>query len=379
MIKSLMFKKNISLFCFMFVNFIFGVKYFSRVTNDYYILLSLLLVLFYISIWKLKYLLLKLDKYLNVINFIIVIVFISIFIFIFKKVPVDTLKIDRWSVITSFWENYFNDKYVYFAKSFDNNYPGPMPFYFILALPFYLIGELGYFSLLGLLTFFTLLKRSKISSNYQSILILLILGSTFYLHEIIGRSNIFLNSTLILIVLNFYFDRKELNCKKIILSGILIGLTISTRNVLVIPFIIAFIFELKTKSINILQLINLGLIAFSTFALTFAPFIWNHFSDFLTMNPFIIQSSALIPFKYTLVFIALSFVFGFICKTLKDVYFLSGVNLFVSIVIYYFYTIKLVGFHQAFFGSTADITYFILCIPFFLYYLALDSKKVYSN
>ena len=86
----------------MFVNFIFGVKYFSRVTNDYYILLSLLLVLFYISIWKLKYLLLKLDKYLNVINFIIVIVFISIFIFIFKKVPVDTLKIDRWSVITSF-------------------------------------------------------------------------------------------------------------------------------------------------------------------------------------------------------------------------------------------------------------------------------------
>jgi len=60
-------------------------------------------------------------------------------IFLFRLIPQETLNVDRFSVITSFWDSYFNWEYVYFAKSFHGNLPGPMPFYFILALPFYLV------------------------------------------------------------------------------------------------------------------------------------------------------------------------------------------------------------------------------------------------
>lgn len=373
MIKNLISKTSISLFCFLFINCIYGLKYFCRYT-DFHFLITLILILIYLLVWKSRFLIPKLSSHLNLINLLIVISFIIGFGIIFQKVPVEALKIDRWSVISSFWNNYFNDKYVYFAKSFDGNYPGPMPFYFILALPFYLIGEIGYFSILGLVLFYILIKKRKISEDFQTVLILLILGSAFYLHEVIGRSNLFLNSTLVLIALNFYFGKNELKLKKIIFSGILVGLTISTRNVLVIPFIIAFVFELKNNSINFKQILILGSIALFTFLITFLPFVWNHFNDFLIMNPFIIQSSVLIPFEYTLIFISIAFVFGLLCKNQKEVYFYSGLNLFLSIVIYFLYYFNQVGFHETFYENRSDITYFVLCIPFFLFYLALDSK-----
>ncbi len=373
MIKNLFSKINISLFCFLFINFIYGIKYYSRF-SEYYLLITSLLTVFFMLIWKSKLYLTKLSKYLNIINLVIVIGFIFIFILIFQKVPVESLNVDRWSVITSFWDNYFDCKYVYFAKSCDGNYPGPMPFYFILALPFYAIGELGYFSLFGLIGFLVLLKTKKIKYEWQTVLIILVTTSTFFLHEIVCRSNIFLNSVLVLFVLNFYFSRKNLDLKKLFFSGTLIGLSLSTRNVLIIPFIVAFVFELKNKNISFKQICILATITIIAFVITFLPFVWNHVDDFKIMNPFLIQSSGLVPVEYSILFIFMAFGFGYFAKNINEVYFYSGINLFISIVIYFITQFNQVGFHEAFFGSNADITYFILCIPFFLFYFGLESK-----
>jgi hypothetical protein len=60
------------------------------------------------------------------------------------------------------WDNYFSGEYVYFAKSNFGNPPGPMPFYYVLALPFYAVGELGYFSLLGIVVFVLLLRFARV-------------------------------------------------------------------------------------------------------------------------------------------------------------------------------------------------------------------------
>ena len=167
----------------------------------------------------------------------------------------------------------------------------------------------------------------------------------------------------------------ELNLKKLLVSGILIGLSISTRNVLVIPFIIAFVYELKTKKINFTQISIIGFVAISTFTITFLPFVWNHFEDFRQMNPFIIQSTFLVPLQYTLLFIGLAFGFGLLSKAVSDIYFFSGLNLFISIFIYYLFHIENVGFYKTFFDSDADITYFVLCTPFFLYYSILETQE----
>lgn len=154
--NTLFSKKNVSLFIFLFVNFLFSVKYISRVTN-YYLIISFLISLIYFFIWRYKRVLERFPISLSKLNFLILSIFVLGCYSAFNKIPVATLNVDRWSVITSFWDSYFNNQYVYFAKSNVGNPPGPMPFYFLLALPFYFIGELGWFSVMGVMLFFIFL------------------------------------------------------------------------------------------------------------------------------------------------------------------------------------------------------------------------------
>jgi hypothetical protein len=371
--NTLFSKKNVSLFIFLFVNFIFSLKYISRETN-YYLIISFLISIIYFFIWRYKNVLEKLPISLSKLNLILLFAFILGSFFIFKKVAVETLNVDRWSVITSFWDSYFNNQYVYFAKSNVGNPPGPMPFYFLLALPFYFIGELGWFSVMGVMLFFIFLNYSKTSKLNTTTTLILLLSSVFYLWEVVSRSNIFLNSTLVLAVLYYYLNIEKLDIKNLILTGILIGLSISTRNVLVIPFIVAFVFQLKNGLITFKQLMRLGFISVLLFIFTFIPFIYNHFEEFKIMNPFIIQSSALVPFKYTVLFMFLGVLSGFICKSFSDIYFFSGLVLFISITIYFIYHINLVGFNKTLFENDADISYFILCVPYCLFYLFNEQK-----
>jgi hypothetical protein len=290
-------------------------------------------------------------------------------------VPKESLNVDRWSVISSFWQNYFNDEYVYFAKSFASNYPGPMPFYFILALPFYLIGELGLFSFLGIVVFVLFAKKRGESFNYASISLLFIATSLFYIWEIYCRSNIFINGSLILFSIVYFFEKYTKSLNSNLVFGIIFGLLISTRNVFVIPYIIMFLFALRTKKIDVKNTLFIGVISLSIFCLTFLPFVICHFEDFKIMNPFIIQSSFLMPFKYNLVFIFIAASLSFFCKNETDVYFYSGLTLFFTILFYFGYIIFNSGFNNAFYQSNADISYFILCLPFFIFHLFLSKKQ----
>jgi hypothetical protein len=370
-------KQHISLFIVLFVNFMFSVKYLSRATS-YYLPISVIIVIVYFLIWKYQNLIDEVSGKLKKINIIILLLFVIISFVVFIKVPVETLKVDRWSVITSFWDNYFNDKYVYFAKSCDNNPPGPMPFYFILALPFYFVGELGLFSLMGIILFYYLLKKNDISLKNQTIALLLVSGSLFYLWEIVSRSNIFLNGVLVLLVILYFLKQKKIASKKMVLIGIVTGLVLSTRNVFVIPFVILFVYSINKKIINLSQLIGIGSVSLVTFIITFIPFVWNHLEDFKVMNPFIIQSSGLMPFKYTLIFIAIAFIVGFISKSRNDVIFFSGFVLFLSICLYFIYWFVQIGFENTFFNSGADISYFILCLPFSIFHL-LEIENKFLN
>ena len=375
--KSLFSKINISLFIFIFINFIFCIKYLSRITS-YYLIISVAIVFIYLIIWRCKNLLKKLPITLSYLTILLLFAFVCGSFFIFNLVSAKSLNVDRWSVITSFWDCYFNNQYVYFAKSNVGNPPGPMPFYFILALPFYYLGELGWFSVMGIVLFYMLLKYAKISILNLAIGLVLISSSIFYLWEVTSRSNIFINSSLVLFVLYYYLSRKKLDTKNILAVGLLIGLSISTRNVLIIPFITAFVYQLKKRLVNPKQFIVLGFISIFTFVTTFIPFVFNHYEDFKIMNPFIIQSTALVPFKYTLMFLILAFISGLFCTSIRDIYFYSGLILFISIIIYFIYHINLIGFQNTFFNSDADISYFILCIPFFLFYI-LQTEKSHSN
>jgi hypothetical protein len=374
MINNLVNKEKCSFLTFLFVNFIFGIKYLSRISTDY-LFITLAIISIYTIIWRYKKGVTAFLKKWHISIYLVLIGYFILSIIIFYLVPKETLNVDRWSVISSFWENYFNDQYVYYAKSFDNNYPGPMPFYFILALPFYLIGELGLFSFFGMLLFGLLIKKFNPIINYPSICFLFLASSFFYLWEITSRSNLFVNGILIMFSIIYFFRNYKTSKRPNLTFGIIIGLLLSTRNVYVIPYIITFVFALKFNIIDFKNVIKLGIIALITFCLTFVPFVWNHFEEFKIMNPFLIQSSALMPFKYTLIFIISAIGFGFFCKKEADIYFYSSLTLFLTILFYLGLVTFEHGLHKAIFESKADISYFILGIPFSIYHLFLNKEE----
>jgi hypothetical protein len=353
---------------FLFINTLFCIKYFSRYTVFYIpatiFIIAVLILIFAKNIDKFD------KKKLSVFNYILLIAYLILGFLIFRIVDIESLNVDRWSVITSFWKNFETGEYVYFAKSFAGNYPGPMPFYYILAYPFYLIEELGYLSLLGIPLFFLLLKYCKIDTKIRTKILLLLLFSPFLWWEIMSRSNLFLNGTLILFSIVYFFkDFPRISNKRLIISAILFGLLLSTRNVFAVTYVISCIFALKTNYVSFKQMIIMAVLAMITFAGTFIPFVYNYWNEFLVMNPFIIQSSFLMPFGYTLIFVVLAVIFGFISKTMTDVYFYISVNLFLCILTYAIYQICQVGLNIAFFDSIIDISYFIFCIPFVCLYI----------
>lgn len=357
-------KKNIALSILLFINFIFAYKYLSRETQ-FALFVSLGFV--FLGWFFLKKFSLVTFKSLRL-EIGIIITFCIISFLVWLKIPVESLNVDRWSVITSFWDAYFSNQYVYLAKSNVGNPPGPMPFYFILALPFYLVGELGYLSLLGILFFYALMYFNKIESNKRFFSLLFILSSLFFVWEIASRSNVFFNSSLILGSVIFILNQKKFNTNSILLTSLIIGLTLSTRNVFVIPYIITFLFLLKFKKISFSQVFTLGVLSVVVFSLTFVPFVYNFWDDFLEINPFIVQSTFLIPFEYTMLFIGLAVCSVFLIKDYNEVFFYSGLVLFLSILIYMFYHIFQSGLEAAFLGSIIDISYFILCIPFMIWF-----------
>lgn len=358
-------KRNVSLTILLLINFMFLLKYLSRYT-EYYVFITIFVVIIQFVLIYFNSEVYKIIKKIKIPPLLIFVCFSVIFVIIANRIPLDSLKIDRWSVITSFWDNYFNDLYVYKAKSFDGNYPGPMPFYFLIMFPFYLLGEFSYITVIGVFLFLLLFKN-KVD---KSIIVTIVFSSFFIIYEILARSNIFFNSTLVLISL-LYFSNKN---KNLLLKGLVIGLLLSTRNIFIIVYGVAFIYAFKKKEKSFYELFYIGIIAVFVFMLTFLPFIYNYFNDFLEINPFIIQSSALLPFKYSVLCVVFSLLLSLFIGKKNDVYFLSGLTLFLTIAVYFVYNFIERGFTVAFFGSYADITYFIFCVPFFLFFY-LKSKN----
>jgi lysylphosphatidylglycerol synthetase-like protein (DUF2156 family) len=104
------------------VNLTFLIKYLSRATA-YYLPVALLITAICAAIWHYRF---SLNQWLEKRRFLnsgLIVVFVVVASVVFAKIPYQSLNVDRWSVITSFWDNYFSGEYVYFAKSNFGNPP----------------------------------------------------------------------------------------------------------------------------------------------------------------------------------------------------------------------------------------------------------------
>ncbi len=359
----------------LIISLMFAVKYLSRFSKSgtllgFIVVAVQLLAIIYLNKKKIPG---TVAKYFAYILLIALIIFT---ILCHKYIKLESLNVDRWSVISSFFTELFNGNYPYYAKSYMGNFPGAMPVYFVIAFPFYLTGELNILSVSGYILFIVILIKQKHVFPRYEILFFLLSTSLFVYWEIATRSNIFTYSLIVLLVLNLYnrINKNKYN-KSFFLSSVLSGLILSTRGVYILNYIITFISSFKKKEIKLKPLIIYTLISVVAFSSTFLPLIVFFPEEFFKLNPFIVESSFLIPQAFVGLIILISILLTFFIKNESDRHFFNGLSLFVAISVYFLYHSVNVGFNQAFFGSTADISYFIFCIPF-LFYFVLEENKL---
>ena len=299
--------------------------------------------------------------------FVIALIFYSIsHIVLFQFLDINQLNVDRWSIISSFWENVSIGEYPYLATSHMGNHPGPLPIYFLITWPFLKFGEIGLFSLVGFIIFSVFLRKKN--SQYDSVTgILILMTSVALLWEILTRSTIFTNSVLFLISLNWFLNINFKNKNQLISSAIIAGLLLSTRTIFIIPLAIFSIYYLKNKIASFKTLFIWTTLIFLSFLISFLPFLIFYFEDFLQVNPFTIQSEQLLPKYYFPLLILFAIYLGYISKNKQAVIFNTGIGFLITFTVYFCHIAFNEGIADSFFNSKADISYSLFSLPFFIY------------
>lgn len=362
-------KDIISLTFILLINFLFAYKYLSRLTS-YALIISIIYILIIFFVFK------NISFIKTNFFFVTSILIYSVtHLILFQFIDVENLNVDRWSVISSFWENVSIGEYPYLATSHMGNHPGPLPIYFLITWPFLKFGEIGLFSLAGFIIFSVFL-RGKNSQHDSVTGILILITSVALLWEILTRSTIFANSVLFLISLNWFLNINFKNKNQFISSAIIAGLLLSTRTIFIIPLAIYSIYYLKNKIASFKTLFIWTILIFLTFLISFLPFLIFYFEDFIQVNPFTIQSEQLLPIYYFPLLILFAIYLGYISRNKQAVIFNTGIGFLITFIVYFCHTAFNEGIADSFFNSKADISYSLFSLPFFIYkYIERLNKK----
>lgn len=347
------------------VSLLFIVKYISRIGVSATVLGCLLYILGITLIYAVS---IRRDRFtlpLLITYTIIAGVFVPIFF------PPGKFELDRWDMITVFSDALFSGEYPYAAEGVTSgNTPAQSPFYFLLCLPFHAAKWYVGIPIVGVWIYYLATKKGYL---YNSSSTLLIIFSPFVVYETLTCSTIFFNSALVMAwMLWIQYTRRRDNFFMVMhaLAG---GLLLCTRNCFIIPIVLLGVMMLihnKRKATVLLW----GAIIILVFSLLYLPFVfgWSYL-QWETVNPFKVQSEVILSMGMMTLIVGGTIVTGFFCKNYNQVIFCSGIWLFAACVIMLIETSLRFGFKLAFFESYADITYFILSIPFIMPFI--DCKK----
>lgn len=256
---------NFYKFLFLLINLLFLYKYSIR--QDYISPYLILLIYTVISVLVLRKNIFDFAFFqkikLQAVYFITVITLVLIVFFIVYNVDGNLLKVDRWSAMHVGIKSILKGEYPYTAKDHMNQYTSNLPGLFIIGLPFYLLGNVGYLQVFtNLLMFYTIRNYFEIKKSLYYILLLVI--SPAYWWEIFCLSDLISNVFLVLCFLIFHNQNysNEKYRKPILLGSILAFFTL-TRGILLVPIALYFFHDFwKTTKITKAKFIISGLVVF---------------------------------------------------------------------------------------------------------------------
>jgi hypothetical protein len=362
-------RRHSSFLIYLFINLIFIAKYSSRVTEYYF----LLLLLYSATVGCLFYGAHRLpNKFFSAKVFYgLAVLFIASSAAILMAIPPESLRVDRYEMINNFWNNFFAGINPYTPPSTVSNIPGPFPFYFYLAVPFYAIGEIGYYSLSGFVLFVLILRKSVQNERTQIFLLLLLILSPAHWWEIVCRSTIFVNAAL---VLAFILVASRVDSNKndnVLISALVFGLILSTRSVFSVIMFPLLLF-LKAHQTGFVKICLWGVGIGVGFAATFLPIMF--FPGFFSNNnPFAVQS-VFLPNWVPITIVSITALFSLKTTQVSEFVFCSMLAIFALVVAYFAVQVGENSLRAALFASRADISYIILSLPFAILSMA-DSRQ----
>lgn len=306
----------------------------------------------------------------------IITVFIASVI-MFTGYPQGQLQIDRFEMINLFWDNVSSNNCPYCPRSIGTNIPGPFPFYFYFAWPFYNVNEIGFIPLTAVVGFIMMLHFcNKGSIGQVNLLTIVLISSPGILYEIAARSTIFFNSLLILIGCIVFSKVAAGNLLRVGLCGVILGLIMSTRSIAVLIILMYVVFTFRTQAIS-WKYIVLIIISVVTFCLTFIPVLILCKENFAVYNPFAVQS-LLIPTGIVSLTAIVAVIASLFIRKTSTFYFFTG---FMCIVLFveHLLSVKDVGIINAIKNSNADITYALFSFPFLFWGIATSGNDAVEH
>jgi hypothetical protein len=359
-------KKELSLFSVLvFVGSLFALRYGPRLgfTPAISLLYYFLFFVFQVLVLKGAFLLLKNAKRPNFFVIGGVLVYALVVFVAYKQLDPAALQVDRWSALDRFLEALFQGKYPYQAKShLDNNISG-FPVLFLLAIPFYLLGDVGYLQFAAWFGFAALIAIRFRQYSGLVFLMSLLAGLPAMAYEIFGRSDLFANMVAVAWLIQITFSGNRIRGWWLIGIAVFWGLLLATRGIVVVPLILVSCSILKTYGLK--SAFMFSCVVVLSFFLTFLPlYLWDK-QLFWAHNPFYVQSGY-IPTWALMLVILTSLILGFTDKWGRKIYLHTGVLLFTTILGCCILKSMEIGWDGILWNAGFDITYFILGIPFIL-------------
>lgn len=316
-----------------------------------------------------------LSKLNTIIYILLVCLLLGGILFLTKYIDRYMLNVDRWSAMEVAIRALLSGEYPYTAIDHlggrTSNFPGLL----LLGIPFYILGDVGYFQAFSFLFFaFTLYKVFEIN---QAFYILLLLGISIpFWYEIAVISD-FMSNMLVVIsfimLWNHYFA-KEIYKKEIALA-IGICILLLTRGFTYIPialYLFAPFFQIPFK--KQIKFIGSSIIISSLLLLL----VFYHVPDIETLkayNPLVLQTSYTSIYNILFVFLAPLVLSFFIKKFNYDFFFytllISGA---LSITLFIQFWIR-VGFNELLHNSVFDLAYLAYILPLLWILLTRPTPK----
>jgi len=383
-------KKNIALFSksfllqfclYLFVNGLFILKYLPRVGVSSLLILAIYSVFLIIStLLFFSYHYEISEKTFRIAYWLLLLIMVLIIFGSLIAIDRYSVRVDRWSAVTFFLDNFFQGKYPYAAHTHVSltNFASPFPVWYMINLPFYIMGDVGLGLIFFLLLTAFLVKYFFTSYRKSFFFLLLLCVSPAYWWEVAVRSDSLSNALLVFAFILWFTKQNYQLSNKFWLSIIVCGLIASTRLSAILPLALFFFrpyVQLSWKQKVIFPLGVLGIVL-----LAFLPFIfWDTNSwIFFTRNPFMSQTSVGNPFVL-LVMMIFGGVAAFYWKNIRKFFSTTSIFIFIFVLSAQISLILTRGIQENIFkDSLYDVSYFTLLLPYCLVFL-VDSITLNQN